>query len=282
MRDPRLVEIEFLMDLETRGMASVRSTGSDNSSTARFGQHNCRYGVGPLLFRDMVLALLRRGSIAGPRALGLSAHVDENELNAEKQHLIAVLIFGQPIDVVITHEGRLRLWTLRDELLHDPDLEPMGLRSKAAWERDLAVRLRWASTEEPLAIIFLDLDNFGAVNKLLGSAVGDDVLRATFALTKNLVGSRGQVYRFGGEEVGVLLPGTDLGAGRAIAEELREAIESGVVQRVSQLGRPQTASVGVAAFTAPAEARAAVERVDALMRRAKQAGKNRVEVDVAG
>jgi GGDEF domain-containing protein len=144
---------------------------------------------------------------------------------------------GSRVAITVTHAGRLSAWILRDALLRDADLEPMGLRSKAAWERDLFLRLRFATDDEPLAIIFLDLDNFGTVNKELGATVGDDVLRATFDLTKNLVGARGYVYRFGGEEVGVLLPSTSLDAACELAEQLRTTIESAVQTRVPALGR---------------------------------------------
>ena len=276
MRDPRLTEIELLMDLEVRGTLTITSTMQDRNSHAVNGNaYRTRYDLDPGRFRDLVLGLLMSGAIVG-HACHREGHTQTCVLEMERQEMFETLMAGQPTTVLLSHAGRVRLWELRDLLLRDPDAEPMGLLSKAAWERHLPVQLQWASAEEPLAIIFLDLDNFGAINKELGSAVGDDVLRATFALTKNLVGSRGNVFRFGGEEVGILLPKHPLDAACAVAEELRAAVESGVRGRVPQLDRTQTASIGVAAFTTRTEPRVALERVDGLMREAKRAGKNRV------
>jgi len=275
MRDPRLLEIDLLMDLETRRQLQVRSTEAEWGSRA--GEGRKLYGADAPTFRALVIDLLMQGYVVGLKLMEKDAYgIDEKRIRDERQLLLAQLTQGLDIVILISHAGRVRLWTLRDELLRNPDIEPMGLRSKAAWERDLFLRLRWATEGEPLAIIFLDLDNFGAVNKDLGATIGDDVLRATFAIARNLVGSRGHVYRFGGEEVGVLLPNTTLDAAHGIADELRAMIETEVVRRVPQLGRPQTASLGVSAFTASIEPRAAVEQVDALMRAAKDGGKNRV------
>lgn len=267
MRDPRLAEIDFLMDVEQRGVAKVRGMNSDEQQ---------RFGLDAGRFRDMVFGLLLAGHLSGGRLRSDSGSMSSVYLEGEREQLLRSLGAGQPIDVLLSHSGRVHMWTLRDALLRDADLEPMGLKNKAAWERDLFLRLRWATASEPLAIIIMDLDNFGIVNKQLGMAVGDDVLRAAFGLTKNLVGSRGAVYRYGGEEVGILIPGTQLPAATAIANELRAALETEVVRQVPVLGRAQTASIGVATFSETLEPRAAVEYVDVLMRQSKQSGKNAV------
>jgi diguanylate cyclase (GGDEF)-like protein len=282
MRDPRLVEIDFLMDLETRGQLPVRSSISERGAfTSGVGPKGERYGVDLVTFRGLVLDLLMRDYVTGTKPLTDNpggGGVDSGNFRSEREILITQLTGGNEIHVIISHAGRVRLWMLRDELLRNPDVEPMGLLSKAAWETDLFLRLRWASAEEPLAIVFFDLDNFGLVNKQLGSAVGDDVLRSAFGLVKNLVGSRGRVYRFGGEEVGVLLPNMTKDAARDLAEGIRAMVEANVCEQVPKLGRPQTASLGVATFVAGVDPRTALEVVDALMREAKQSGKNRVVV----
>lgn len=158
-----------------------------------------------------------------------------------------------------------------------PDLEPFGLRSRTAWDRDLFVKLRRATPETPLSVIFLDLDNFGAVNKKYGHPVGDAVLRSTFQLVRSTVGVRGDVYRCGGEEVGVLLSSIALEQAKAIAEEIRALIEREVHTQVEGLKVPQTASIGITSFVGPIENDAALAEVDGLMRAAKRNGKNRVE-----
>jgi len=179
--------------------------------------------------------------------------------------------------VLMTHAGRVHLWNIRDELLRNPDLEPFGLRSAAAWDRDLFVKLRWATPEAPLSVMFLDLDNFGVVNKKHGHPIGNAVLRLVFQLVSNVVGTRGTVYRCGGEEVGVLLPSATLEEAKGLAEELRLLVEREVHVRVETLEAPQTVSIGVTSFVDLLENDAVLAKVDKLMRAAKIGGKNRVE-----
>lgn len=278
MLDPRLVEIDFLMDLARDGMLRVRSTGEASTSGGGYGTRGAPrlYGLDPLDFRGLVLDLVLRGYVASGAHYMVGNEIDEEDLRVERFKLTRTLTVGQPFDLVITHAGHVRLWELRDQLLRDPDVEPLGLFSKAAWERDFAVRLRWASSTAPLSVILLDLDDFGKVNKEIGHAVGDEVLRTTFAILRNFVGARGRVYRCGGEEVGILLHDTALKEASEVAEALREQIETSVVDAVAKLTRPQTASIGVTTVIARADPALVFDRVDALMRAAKVAGKNRV------
>ncbi|HEY0986958.1 MAG TPA: GGDEF domain-containing protein [Kofleriaceae bacterium] len=270
MRDPRLVEIDFLMDLEREEILTIE--GADYREVVNAAHifkdpegKRRLYGTDANRLADMVHGLLLKGLIDG------FSSSDEYSSRVGGFHI------DMKIRVRMTHAGRVHLWNLRDALLRDPDLEPMGLRSRAAWDRDLFVKLRWATPEAPLSMIFVDLDNFGAVNKEHGHPIGDAVLRAAFQLMRSTVGVRGDVYRYGGEEVGVLLPGIRLDEAKAIAEEIRALIEREVHEQVKQLGAPQTASIGVTSFDHVVENDAALDEVDRLMRAAKRAGKNRVE-----
>lgn len=276
MRDPRLVEIDFLMDLETKGMLTIQSTNSDAHSGVVGDGSRERYGLDARRFRDLLLELLSRGLIVGYRSQLTTYNFNPNDLTRERSELVMQLMSGDTTTVYPSHAGRVHLWGQRDALLRDPDIEPMGLRSQAAWARDLFLRLRWATKEAPLSIVFLDLDNFGAVNKELGHGVGDAVLIAAFGLIRNLVGTRGAAYRCGGEEVGVLLPDVPHDVAVELAKDLRAVIEREVRAQVPKLDRDQTASIGVSTFDAPVASEEAVARVDALMRTAKKAGKNRV------
>jgi diguanylate cyclase (GGDEF)-like protein len=270
MHDPRLIEIDFLMDVDLKLTLSV---------CVHNGDQTLRYGIDSSRFRDMVIALLSQGYLAGMelRAYG-SSNINEGSLAKGRNALISDLCDRKEIKVVITHLGRVRLWNMRDALLQDPDIEPFGLRSRAAWGRELFVWLRWASSDSPLSAMFMDLDDFGKINKKHGATVGDKVLRVVFGLIRNTVGSRGSVYRYGGEEIGVLLPGMPLSQAAAMAENLRSLIEHETCTQVSELVGPQTASIGVESFDHPIENDTVVARIDKLMRAAKNAGKNRVEV----
>lgn len=124
----------------------------------------------------------------------------------------------------------------------------------------------------PLALLFLDLDDFKQVNDRYGHDEGDNVLRA---VADGLRGSlrRGDVLiRWGGEEFLVMLPLAD-GAGAKMV--LTRLGERGLGVRPD--GRPQTASIGVAERLADGCAAWTdlVELADKRMYAAKQGGKNR-------
>jgi diguanylate cyclase (GGDEF)-like protein len=273
MRDPRLIEIDFLMDLEREGSLTIIGNGDWNDVTSTYAGAAVRshtrgsvrlYGTDPVRFRDMLNGLLLKGLISGVGYYAITSRL--HSLRRDD----ALTVSGN-------HAGRVHLWELRDKLMRDPDLEPFGLRSRAAWDRDLFIQLRWASPETPLLVLLLDLDDFAAVNQALGHPVGDAVLRAAFQLVQGQVGTHGTVYRHGGDEIAALLPSTTLERACGLAEEIRSLIAREVRVQVGALTAPQTVSIGAASFTGLAENAAAVAKVDQLLRRAKRAGKNCIE-----
>jgi diguanylate cyclase (GGDEF)-like protein len=129
-------------------------------------------------------------------------------------------------------------------------------------------------TDEPISLIVLDIDRFKAINDQQGHARGDDVLRDIAYQVRKQLRSFELVYRLGGEEFLILLPGTVLDEAVAVAERLRANVE-----RTRPGGLDVTASFGVAGATGAAvhfdELFAAA---DASLYRAKAGGRNRVEV----
>jgi diguanylate cyclase (GGDEF)-like protein len=127
-------------------------------------------------------------------------------------------------------------------------------------------------TGDPVAVVLLDLDHFKRVNDEHGHERGDAVLRdAAYEIRKSLR-SFELVYRFGGEEFLVLLPGADLEAAVEIAERVRDAIS---------LGRPGelelTLSAGVAAAAGDGVSYDDLFRAaDVALLQAKRDGRDRV------
>ena len=119
-----------------------------------------------------------------------------------------------------------------------------------------------------------DLDHFKSINDQHGHGVGDAVLRDVAYAMRRTLRTFELLYRLGGEEFALLLPGAAEDDAARIAEALRVAIEE-----LETAGLQVTCSFGVA--TARGErhrARAASSRdADAALYAAKRGGRNRVE-----
>jgi diguanylate cyclase (GGDEF)-like protein len=161
-------------------------------------------------------------------------------------------------------------------------LDPLtGLLNRTSLQRrfeELMQQARLAG--EPVALVALDVDHFKAINDQHGHAAGDAVLRSLAYEVRKQLRSFELVYRLGGEELLILLPGAPLQEAHAIAERLRLAIE-----HARPAGIATTASFGVALADADADLAAVCAHADAALYRAKHDGRNCVrchERDEAG
>lgn len=134
----------------------------------------------------------------------------------------------------------------------------------------------------PLTIIMLDLDHFKAVNDNYGHPIGDIVLQTTSRVVSQTVRKSDLVARFGGEEIVLLLPETNLQQGETLAERLRQKIATTYIP-VNEHSITVTASFGVCggvpSDNQPEPQRAIemlIELADQALYQAKQAGRNRV------
>jgi diguanylate cyclase (GGDEF)-like protein len=135
--------------------------------------------------------------------------------------------------------------------------------------------LRSRHTQAPVAVLFIDLDNFKSINDTLGHGAGDELLQAVAARLDGVVRDVDALGRLGGDEFVVVAGELSLAAGPdLIAERLLEALSEPF--RIGQERTPMTvtASIGIAA----AERTSAGELLraaDIAMYRAKWDGRNR-------
>jgi diguanylate cyclase (GGDEF)-like protein len=117
----------------------------------------------------------------------------------------------------------------------------------------------------------IDIDHFKRINDTLGHAAGDSVLMHLSTLLQSHVRGEDVVGRVGGEEFLLLLPDTQSQQAIALAERLR------VLVRAESLGT--TISIGIAlAHSVDESAESVIARADSALYRAKDAGRNRIEV----
>ncbi|MDN3564648.1 diguanylate cyclase [Paeniroseomonas aquatica] len=131
----------------------------------------------------------------------------------------------------------------------------------------------------PLALLHFDLDHFKRLNDSAGHAAGDAALRAVAVTCGHALRADDRVFRLGGEEFAVVLPGLGLAAAAEAAERLRQAI--GYVALPG--GRRMSASFGVTE-RGPQDRSLddLLRRADAATYAAKSRGRDRIEVAAAG
>jgi diguanylate cyclase (GGDEF)-like protein len=202
------------------------------------------------------------------RASRLEARVAEQTL--ELRHTVEELSRAHA-ELEVANE-RLEELSLRDDLTGIANRRRLQQMLTEEWNR--ARRY-----ERPLAFILLDLDHFKLLNDTRGHREGDVCLqKVAHYLAEALRRTSDLVARYGGEELAVLLPGTDLAGALKIAEQLRQGIEALALPHEAAPTGHVTASFGVASLVpAPGQGPdVLVEAADSALYRAKTAGRNRV------
>jgi diguanylate cyclase (GGDEF)-like protein/PAS domain S-box-containing protein len=127
----------------------------------------------------------------------------------------------------------------------------------------------------PVSLLLLDIDHFKRVNDTYGHLAGDAILRELGELLVREARAIDRVCRYGGEEITVILPETDLDAAANFAERLRAAVEAQLFDVNASVPLRITVSIGVASWLAHADsAQALVAAADTAMYAAKQSGRN--------
>lgn len=97
-----------------------------------------------------------------------------------------------------------------------------GLFNRMHWEKQVRAEFaRFGRRHEPVVLVLADLDNFKRVNDSFGHPVGDEAIRRFAAALKRVLRETDVLGRFGGEEFGILLPGTRAQAALETVERLR-------------------------------------------------------------
>ena len=135
---------------------------------------------------------------------------------------------------------------------------------------------RQAKHNEPVSVLLFDLDHFKKINDRFGHGIGDAALRVFAETASANLRASDIVARFGGEEFVAILPGTIEDASVA-AERVRAAFEAaGALVEGQPLAA--TVSIGVATGASGADVPAMLAAADAALYRAKENGRNRVEL----
>ncbi len=154
-----------------------------------------------------------------------------------------------------------------------------NLANRAAFDRRLQEELQRArDLGHSLGLIFLDVDHFKQFNDAHGHQAGDCVLRSVGSCLRDVVRSVGFPARYGGEEFVVIVANRAADEIRAMAEEIRNAIQASSVDHAGEKLQV-TASFGAACFSPPwgvTTPEQLIRQADDRLYEAKRTGRNRV------
>jgi len=157
---------------------------------------------------------------------------------------------------------------------HTDALTGLGNRHwmRTMFEREVT---RTLHSNKELCLMMIDVDNFKSFNDRYGHIAGDSALVAVAEALRTYLRPTDLVARFGGDEFAVLLPDLKLKQARQTAERIRQQVAG---LSPESLSTAITVSIGIADRTDRDDVATLVQRADAAMYDAKEAGRNRVAV----
>jgi diguanylate cyclase (GGDEF)-like protein len=195
----RLHEMEDVFFRESRRIDLNHVTPENSTATV----HYCFYPLGTGNGTRPVVGVGR------DRAGDLATLLEVIQLNME---------LGRREQELKEANARLEVLAITDQITELYNRHYFFQVAQLQWEQARRYRL-------PLTVMMMDLDDFKAVNDSYGHLFGDHVLRQTAARLKTITRKSDILARFGGEEIVLLAPNTDIATGLVLAERLRLAVE---------------------------------------------------------
>jgi diguanylate cyclase (GGDEF)-like protein len=177
------------------------------------------------------------------------------------------------------------IYPLRNALLYKQAIEkaysdPLtGLNNRAAFDKSIEQEIELATRHNhTLSLMMLDIDRFKQINDSYGHIVGDAVLKSFADCVMECMRRSDIVFRYGGEEFSILLRNTQIAGARLLAERMRKKIEK-MEFDFNNIKLNISVSIGLSELQEGDNSVKLIERADALLYKAKESGRNRVESD---
>ncbi len=190
-------------------------------------------------FSITVLMLLFRGVTSISSGLNLSLS-SSNSFNSWLYVVLYLYMVTGSMGFILLDKERLDV-----ELVKAATFDGLtNALNRQTFEKRSAERISlFASRQEPVSCLLLDIDSFKQVNDLYGHSMGDAILRGFASTIKVMLSDHDLFGRYGGEEFSILLPGADKNQAIAIAERLRAAVEAQNMEAHPEIR--YTVSIGV-------------------------------------
>jgi diguanylate cyclase (GGDEF)-like protein/PAS domain S-box-containing protein len=208
----------------------------------------CSHLKSPVPANYLCIPLVALGDTLGVLHIQYNLSTAKEETGAveslqESQQRLAIAVGGR---VALSLANLLLRETLRAQSIRD---SLTGLFNRRFMEHALDRELQRAKRRnQPLVVVFLDLDHFKRFNDTHGHDAGDAVLCSMAGLFQKHFRADDVVCRYGGEEFAIILPESSLNDAARRVEELRQAAKSHSVKYKEQVLDFVTFSVGIAGF----------------------------------
>ncbi|MGP9766552.1 diguanylate cyclase domain-containing protein [Halomonas sp. AOP13-D3-9] len=212
-------------------------------------------------------------------AIEFMAHRYDGNAMPVEVRIKKLIIDGRERRSLFIHDitERQQLERLRDQQAREDVLTQLPNR-RALDERLPDAMARARRAQKPLAVLFMDLDGFKAINDAHGHAMGDELLRVIAKRLAQAVRETDYVARWAGDEFVLLLEGSEPTAIEQLADKLIQVVQEPMVAGKAALN--VSVSIGVALYlSASAEtANELLKRADVAMYEAKRSGKAQVRI----
>jgi diguanylate cyclase (GGDEF)-like protein len=188
-----------------------------------------------------------------------------------QQQVLLLRSIGHLIELAIQNRNTMENLVFIDPLT--------GVYNRGFYERQLSLEIERAHrTNRKFGLLVLDIDDFKTINDRYGHPAGDQVLRAVGQELHNKMRKIDLLFRYGGEEFVVLLPGAEQEETERTGERLRRIVDEMRFQGEALPDDLQiTISVGAAVFPEHSRTQSGIfKAADEALYRAKRQGKNRV------
>jgi diguanylate cyclase (GGDEF)-like protein len=150
-----------------------------------------------------------------------------------------------------------------------------GLRNRTALEMEAPHTIELAHRNEmELSMMMIDIDHFKKINDTYGHLCGDQILQKVGAIINETIRSSDIAFRYGGEEIAVLLPNADRAGAKRLAERLRQQIKE--MGYCDETGLTVTVSIGISTLTPGDVTESLFSRADKALYQAKHCGRDQV------
>jgi diguanylate cyclase (GGDEF)-like protein len=194
---------------------------------------------------------------------------DEPAFSDREQEVLE--IFSAQVAMLISH------LSAREQIMSLAETDDLtGIWNKRHFRRQLPHEIERARVYSvPLSLLMFDVDDFKEINDTFGHTAGDVVLSELCGAVRETLRPPDLFSRFGGDEFAIILPHTDLGGARAVADRILQKVSLLTIPTDEEGAIRCAISLGVAEYRAGDTATDLIRRADEKLYLAKREGKNR-------